>query len=229
MSSTDTKISRRTIARGAAWAAPAVAVVGVAPVAAASTTLPPCVGGASGTSQSAWSVPTASFGSCSTPSHFDVNIRMTIKECNASQVCIRVYDLGDEGSLSGQGAQGLRSRLWWSLRDAPSPRFLFIEKCVAVPTPGATLNVNFAVENDVVRYQNSLPAPTPGVAPGGGSTQGTIAACCNNENDGIHVNPCYFGGIGSVSRVAKYYTNMQVGGTWSGWQYGGYINATRTV
>ncbi|NLE82298.1 MAG: hypothetical protein GX610_22520 [Rhodococcus sp.] len=205
-------VRRRSLTKGMAWSVPAIAMATAAPAAAASG-LPPCVGSASGQAQAAWSVPGASFGGCSNSSHFDVNIRMTIKECEADIVRIRVYDLGDESD-----GFGLRSRLWWSLRNDPSPRFLFIEKQVAVPSPGSTLTVDFAVAGDTVRYENSLLAASSGY-------QGMIQACCNNENDGIHVNPCYFGVVGTVSRVAKFYTSLD-GGPWT---YGGYINATRTV
>ena len=108
-------VRRRSLTKGMAWSVPAIAMATAAPAAAASG-LPPCVGSASGQAQAAWSVPGASFGGCSNTSHFDVNIRMTIKECEADIVRIRVYDLGDESD-----GFGLRSRLWWSLRNDPSP------------------------------------------------------------------------------------------------------------
>lgn len=200
-------ISRRTIVKGVAWATPVIAVATVVPEASAS--LPPCVGSVSGVSQGSWSVG-ARFPGCTQNSHFDVSVQISIKACEAQSICIRVYDLGDENNGSG-----LRSRLWWDYTSDQTPPYLFIEKCITVPAEG-TVPVSFAIQNDTVRRETTQFAESSTVV-------GTIGAV-GGTNDGIHVNPCYFGGAGSSGRVAKFYYRL---GNAGAWLPGGYINANR--
>ena len=206
--SDSTGISRRTLVKGAAWAAPVIAVGAVVPTAAAS--LPPCFEEVSGVTQNSWSVPNATFAGCPNPStHFDVNIQVTVKACDARKVTVRVYDLADEPATNGR-----RSRLWWSDRDSSTP-YLFIQKTITVPAVGST-TVPFVTTGDQVRWSNSQFGNTGG--------RGPITAPPNSENDGIHVNPCYFGGAGSSNIVAKFYYRLDDDPTWLGPHY---ITATR--
>jgi hypothetical protein len=200
-------ISRRTVVKGAAWATPAITFAAAAPAAAAS--LPPCVGGITGVAQSGWSVG-ATFPGCGQGSHFDVSIRITVQACQAQSICLRVYDLGhqDDGA-------GLRSRLWWAEAADPAPPYLFIEKCVQVPEQ-ESVPVPFAGPGDNVRGQQDFLSAN--------STSVGNIEVAGGTNDGIHVNPCYFGGAGSSGRVAKFYYRL---GNADAWLPGGYINANR--
>lgn len=204
--------SRRTVVKGAAWAAPVVALGSAAPAVAAS--LPPCVQSMTGIAQAAWSVG-ASFSGCSRNTHFDVSVRVTVTPCDATTVNLRVYDLGQENSGSGR-----RSRLWWSYisnTQTNNSTYLFIEKSVPAPALGDTVSVSFAVQGDNVRRQTTALAQAS-------NSVGTITACCSNENDGIHVNPCYFQGQQTTNRVARIAYRYDNTGPWT---WGGYINATR--
>jgi hypothetical protein len=192
-------VSRRTVVKGVAWATPVVTVAAAAPVAAASV----CSESVTGVTQDSWSRPDETFVGCPSPStHFDVSVRVTVQACAASSVRIRLYDLASE-----PGTTGRRSRLWWADRDSSLP-YLFIEKEVEVPALG-TIVVTFASTGDVVRWENTQFSPINPL-----NTRGSITAPPSTENDGIHVNPCYFWAVGTSNIVAKLYYSLD-GGPWS--------------
>lgn len=199
MSTSDTKISRRTVARGAAWAAPAIAVVGVAPVAAASTTLPPCIAGIDNTSIE-WEVDNVRYddptcGSCA--SHMDARLKITISPCQYRRVQVRVTSISGSSKWCWSGSSG------WLTKTANISESLVVTYPNQVLTTGGT-------SNDGLYF----PAySTDGVRDNLGSCQGDTWV---GTNDGMHINPC---SSGPYFRYQVRYSTQASGGesTWEPW------------
>lgn len=90
------RMSRRTVVKGAAWAVPAVAVASATPRVAASvttttTTLPTCVSAIRNESVN-WVVDGAQYPGCSCGSHRDVRLSFDVQACD-KPVSIRVYNV----------------------------------------------------------------------------------------------------------------------------------------
>lgn len=172
MNGTQGAVGRRTLAKGAAWAVPAIAVAGAAPAHAASgittttTTLPPCVA-AIGSTGGTYPV-SISLSGCNTDnSHWDFIFRITAAtrsgtDCDCSHLRITLFD------------NPKRTRLWISNNSAitggnPStttsnaPR-LYVQKVLAAGASAA-----FPAQGDQVRrvsgspYTGFVTGPTDGV------------------------------------------------------------------
>lgn len=188
-------VGRRTIAKGAAWAVPVIAVAGAAPAQAASgittttTTLPPCLA-AIGTTGGTYPV-TVSLSNCTTASsHWDFIFRITAAlqsgtDCDCAFLRVTLFDNPN------------RSRLWISdgfgalpaltpgtdnpqTRTQNDPR-LYVQKVLAAGATGT-----FPLTGDVVtRVAGS---PTGFVT--GGTVVGNITAP-GTADDSVHtlINP----------------------------------------
>lgn len=200
MTETSTGIARRTLAKGAAWAVPTVAVAAAAPVYAASgiTTLPPCIGAIAATGGS-YPV-TFSLSGCSTAnSHWDFRFEITAStvtgtDCNCPYLRVTFFD------------NPKRSRLWISTNNvtpnpstntANSPR-LYVQKVLA-----AGASADFPATGDPV-YRVAGPAPYAGYTPGG-TLVGSIVGL-GQADDTLHVLVLPGGGVPcSASGPMAYY------------------------
>ena len=204
-------ISRRTIAKGVAWATPAVAAVAAAPMAAASpvtttTTRPPCVDDVSATGGT-YPV-TVSLSNCSTAnSHWDFNFKITAatQNCDCTHLRVTFFDNPN------------RSRLWISngfgslpalspgsdnpqSRTQHDPR-LYVQKIL---TPGQT--ATFPTTGDAVRRVGGG-APHSGFEIDSGTAAvGTITAH-GTADDSLHalINPAGGALPCSATGVMAYY------------------------
>ena len=177
-------VGRRTLAKGAAWAVPTIAVAGAAPAHAASgittttTTLPPCVA-AIGTTGGTYPVSISLSGCNSASSHWDFIFRITAAlksgtACDCDYLRLTFFD------------NPKRTRLWISnnttignpsTNTANSPR-LYIQKVLAA---GAT--AAFPATGDVVR-RVAGPSPYTGFTTGG-TVIGNITAP-GTADDSLH-------------------------------------------
>jgi hypothetical protein len=161
-------ISRRTLAKGIAWAVPVVAVAVAAPVAAASVTpnaqLPTCV---SDLQVTGGTYPVAvNFTGCGQSSaHWDFNFKLTVTAsdaCNCNYVRITFYDNPN------------RSTLWFNNENRTTPKY-YVQKVLPVGTTAV-----FPTTGDTVYRADNK------------ARIGTITAP-GSENDSVHVNFCKTG------------------------------------
>lgn len=178
--------SRRTLAAGAAWAVPVVAVTAASPAYAASgittttTTKPPCVGDIDAVGGT-YPVNFDLSGCTTDGTHWDFRFDITAAarngtDCDCDDFRVTLFD------------NPTRSRLWifggslsdfddWSTSTAPSPR-LYVQKTLM---PGAT--ATFPDNNDDVNRVAS--SPYTGFDTGG-TKVGDITAL-GTANDTVHV------------------------------------------
>lgn len=197
MSQTERTISRRTVARGVAWATPAIVVVGAAPVAAASTTLPPCIAGIANTSIE-WAVDNVRYDApnCSTcASHMDARLKITISPCQYRRVQVRVTSISGNSKWCWTGTSD------WLTKTANISESLVVTYPNQVLTTGGT-------SNDGLYF----PAySTDGVRDDLGSCLGDTYV---GTNDGMHINPC---SSGPYFRYQTRYSEQTTGGSWTDW------------
>lgn len=184
------RISRRTLAAGAAWAAPAVAVAAAAPTYAKSgittttTTLPPCIA-ALGTTGGTYPV-SVSLSNCSTASsHWDFIFSITAATSSSTCLCNGVQPTHLRITLFDNPK---RTRLWISNTNTignpttntnNSPR-LYVQKVLAV---GAT--APFPAQGDAVRRVGG-PSPYGGFVTDSGTIfVGNITAP-GTADDSLH-------------------------------------------
>lgn len=198
------RISRRTLAAGAAWAAPAVAVAAAAPAYAKSgittttTTLPPCVGGVVNLSSN-WEVDGAQYAGCNCSDHRDVRLKFTVTSTNCpyTTVKIRVKNVDDT-----------KSKWCWSgTNDWLTKTATLVGGVWTYPVQRLTQAGN---ANDGLYF----PAySTGGVRDDLGSCYGDYYV---GTNDGMHINPCEDG------PYFQYQVSTDDGLTWSPVAYWGY-------
>ena len=212
MSETDSKISRRTLARGASWAAPAIAVTAMAPTVSASvatttTTLPPCVS-ALGTTGGTYPV-SVSLSGCSVAnvsSHWDFifSIKAAIADakclCNGTQPThLRITIFDNPGRTRWWISNGFGSLLPLSPgSDDPQDRTqndprLYVQKVLAA---GAT--ALFPASGDPVRRVGGTSPYTGYVIDTGTAAVGNISAS-GTADDSLHTLMLPGGGIPSCS------------------------------
>ncbi|MGI5951076.1 MAG: hypothetical protein ACOX61_04420 [Brooklawnia sp.] len=175
------KISRRTLAKGVAWAAPAVAVASAAPAHAASvttttTTLPPCVAGIENTSTS-WDVDGAQYTDCNCRDHVDVRLKFTVSatNCPYTNVQIRVKN------------NTIANAKWcWTNRETDND---WLTKTATISGVGVTYPPQ--------RLTSSQSTVADGLyypAYQTDRTRDRLGSCWADSyvgiNDGMHINPC---------------------------------------
>lgn len=215
MSESPAGLSRRTLAKGAAWAAPAVAVAAAAPAHAASgltTTLPPCVSDIAAVGGT-YPVTYALSGCQTANSHWDFQFRITAAtldgtDCTCPYLRVTLFD------------NPKRTRLWIinpgggipdpSTNTNNSPR-LYVTKVLAAGT-----SANFPSQGDIVR--RVLDSPYTGYNTGNGTqgtTVGTIEAH-GDSNDTLHVLMTPTGGLPCTSSGPMAYYRVECGPTSTG-------------
>lgn len=207
---TPRQLPRRTVAAGAVWAIPAVAISGAAPAYATSqTTLLPCIGEIAAVGGT-YPVALDLSGCATDNSHWDFifKIKAATKDgtdCDCDQLRVTVFD------------NPKRSRLWISDSSVAgnpstntnnSPR-LYVQKTLAPGTTGT-----FPAAGDVVR--RVVDTPYTGFTTGG-STVGTITAP-GTADDSIHALITPSGGTppcGASGPIAYYTVDCLSGGIWT--------------
>lgn len=210
-------ISRRTLAAGAAWAVPAVAVAAAAPTYAASvttttTTLPPCVSDIAAVGGT-YPVTYALSGCQTANSHWDFQFRITAAtqdgtDCDCPYLRVTLFD------------NPKRTRLWIinpgggipnpSTNTNNSPR-LYVTKVLAAGTSDV-----FPSQGDIVR--RVLDFPYTGYNTGDG-TQGTTIGTIEgfgDSNDTLHVLMTPTGGLPCTSSGPMAYYRVECGPTSTG-------------
>lgn len=218
MPDTGRTISRRTVAAGAAWATPALAVAAAAPSAAASvttttTTLPPCV---SDIAAVGGTYPvTYALSGCGEPnSHWDFQFRITASErdgtdCDCDEFRVTFFDNPKRTRLwiiaDQQGGGNIPNP---STNMGNSPR-LYVQKSL---TPGAS--AVFPAQGDRV-YRVAGPTPYSGYDTGGDFV-GTIDTF-GDSNDTLHVLMTPTGGLpcNSSGPMAYYRVECLKGGIYT--------------
>ena len=179
-------VGRRTLAKGAAWAVPAIAVAGAAPAHAASgittttTTLPPCVA-AIGTTGGTYPVSISLSGCNTASSHWDFIFRITAAlqsgtACDCAYLRITFFD------------NPKRTRLWISNNaTAENPQSntlnrprLYVQKVLAAGNTAA-----FPADGDAVRRVGGGDPYTSFITTSGTASVGTITAP-GTADDSLH-------------------------------------------
>lgn len=198
------RISRRTLAAGAAWAAPAVAVAAAAPAYAKSgittttTTLPPCVGGVVNLSSN-WEVDGAQYAGCNCRDHRDVRLKFTVTSTNCpyTTVMIRVKNVNDT-----------KSKWCWSGTNA------WLTKTATLVGGVWTYPVQRLTQAGNANDGLYFPAYSTG------GQRDNLGSCSGDfyvgTNDGMHINPCEDG------PYFQYQVSTDNGSTWSPVAYWGY-------
>lgn len=186
-SSPNPGVSRRTVVKGAAWAAPVIAVAAAAPVAAAS--IPPCIVGLTNDSQN-WVVDNARYEepghTCRTyREHRDVRLRFHVAACD-TPVTIQVRNVPGNSTWCG----------WNSVQ-------LYLLKTIAANQAG---DLVFPSTGD-----------RPGTITNGYSAQSCDITAYESVNDGLHINPCAPNGPYFQYRVSYDYAGNVNTATWTQW------------
>ena len=213
------RVGRRTVAKGAAWAVPAVAVAGATPAHAASgittttTTLPPCVSEIAATGGT-YPVTYDLSGCQPDGTHWDFQFRITAAtvdgtDCTCPFLRVTLFD------------NPKRTRLWIinpgggipdpSTNTANSPR-LYVTKVLAAGT-----SANFPSQGDIVR--RVLDAPYTGYNTGVTGTEGTTIGTIEgfgDSNDTLHVLMTPTGGLPCSSSGPMAYIEVECGQSQTG-------------
>jgi hypothetical protein len=191
-------VSRRTVVKGVAWAAPAIITVAAIPMTSASA---PCV---SGINAIGGTYPVVfEFTGCTSSydTHWDFNFNITISKnttCTWNYVRLTLYDIptGDTKQPSGHRStlyiEGLTSNNTQQYQ-------YYVQRVIQVPGTGGT-TVTIPTTGDKVINSHNGSTVTTIVAPGG-------------VDDSLHVNTCN-GGLASNTPMFYYtaeYSNTSTG------------------
>ena len=179
------QISRRTLAKGVAWAVPAVAVASAAPAHAASvttttTTVAQCVSEIANTSRH-WEVDGAQYSRCNCRDHVDVRLKFTVTESNCPYTCVKIRVRNVAGASTWcWGGTGTGA---WLTKTATLSGGGF-----TYPAQRLNANPDTSTVNDGLYFRAFY---TGGVRDNLDNNVGI----CNADgyvgiNDGMHINPC---------------------------------------